>query len=91
MVSEIDFKFTFYSKIFHVRVQACTNGYLTCTTCEVHDRVRKHVIRCTKKRVPRFLILVALEYSMLPKPCIALLKCKRNFEKKKTVATNFNF
>ena len=28
---------------------------------------------------------------MLPKPCIALLKCKRNFEKKKTVATNFNF
>ena len=43
-----------------VSVHACTNDYLRCTKCEVHDRVRKHIIRCTKKRVPRFLILEAL-------------------------------
>ena len=36
---------------------ACTNDYLRCTKCEVHDRVHKHVIRCTKKLAPRFLIL----------------------------------
>ena len=28
--------------------------------CEVHEHVHKHVIRCTKKHVPRFLILEAL-------------------------------
>ena len=31
--------------------------------CEVHDCVRKYVIRCTKKRVQRFQILEALSYS----------------------------
>ena len=36
------------------------NGYLRCTKCEVHDRVRKYVIRCTKKRARRFLIFEAL-------------------------------
>ena len=65
MISGIDLKFTFYSKIFlslqqvHVSVYASTNDYLRCTKCEVHERVRKHDIRCTKKRVPRFLILEA--------------------------------
>ena len=34
-------------------MHACTNKYLGCTKCEVHDRVRKHVIwfyenTCTK-------------------------------------------
>ena len=60
----------FYSKIFlslqqvhgevHVSVHMCTNDYLRCIKCEVHGRVRRNVIRCTKKRVPRFLILEAL-------------------------------
>ena len=49
----------------HVSVHACTNDNLGCTKCEVHDRVRKHVIRCTKKRVPRFLILEALNAEVL--------------------------
>ena len=40
-----------------VSVHACMNDYLRCTKCEVHDRVCKNVIRFTKKRVPRFLIL----------------------------------
>ena len=44
----------------HVSVHACTSDYLRCAICEVYDRVRKHVIRCTKKSVPRFLILEAL-------------------------------
>ena len=54
--------FTFYSKIFlswvhgavHVRVHACTSNFLRCTI------MCANVIRCTKKRVPRFLILEAL-------------------------------
>ena len=44
----------------HISVHACINDYLRCTKCEVHDPVRKNVIRCTKKHVPRFLILKAL-------------------------------
>ena len=44
----------------HVSVHVCPNDYLRCTKCEVHKRVHKHVIRCIKKRVPRFLILEAL-------------------------------
>ena len=44
----------------HVSVHSCMNDYLRCTKCEVQDRVRKHVIRCTKKRVPRSLIFEAL-------------------------------
>ena len=47
----------------HVSINACTNEYLRCTKCEMHNRVRKHAIRCTKKRVPRFLILEALTIS----------------------------
>ena len=38
---------------------------LRCTKCEVHDRVLKHVFRCMKKRVPRFLIFEALLRSVL--------------------------
>ena len=70
MESGKDLKFTFYPKIFlslqqvhgevDVSVQACTNNCLRCTKCEVHDRARKYVVRCTKKRVPRFLIFEAL-------------------------------
>ena len=33
--------------------------------CEVHDRVRKHAISCTKKRVPRFLILETLSHNQM--------------------------
>ena len=33
---------------------------------EVHDRVRKHVVRCTKKRVPKLLILEALHITINP-------------------------
>ena len=70
MVSEIGLKFTSYSKIFisfwwvygevHVSIHACTSNYLRHTKCKVYDRVCKHVIRCTKKRLPKFLILAAL-------------------------------
>ena len=70
MTRGINLKFTFYSEIFlylqqvhvevHISVHACANYYLRCTKCEVHDRVRKHVMKCTKKRVPRFLILETL-------------------------------
>ena len=67
MVSGIDLKFTFYSKIFLFCsrctarfTHAFTNDYLRCTKCEVHDRVCKHIIRCMKKHVPRFPILEAL-------------------------------
>ena len=49
----------------HVSVHECTVDYLRCTNFEVHDRVRKHVIRCTKKCVPRFLILEALFFASL--------------------------
>ena len=38
----------------------CMNDYVRCTKCEVQDRVCKHVIRCMKKCVPRFLIFEAL-------------------------------
>ena len=48
----------------HVSVHACMNNYLKCTKCEVHDRVRKHVIRGKKKHEPRFLILEALAYNI---------------------------
>ena len=46
----------------HISVHACTNDYLRCTIDEVHDRVRISVIRCTKKSVPKFLILEALKF-----------------------------
>ena len=63
-VHEIRRKFTFCSKIFlflHVSIYACTNDYyLRSTKCEVHNCVRKHVVRYMKKIVPRFLILEAL-------------------------------
>ena len=64
MVSGINLMFTFslqqvQSKL-HVSIHSCTNDYLRCTKCEVHDRVCKHVIRCMKKRVTRFLIFEAL-------------------------------
>ena len=58
MVSGTDITFIFYS--LHVSVYGCTNDYMRCTKCEVQDCVRKHVIRCMKKRVPRFQILEAL-------------------------------
>ena len=41
-------------------IRACTNNLLRCTKYEVHDRVRKHDFKCTKKRVPRFLTLEAM-------------------------------
>ena len=48
----------------HGKVQvskhACTNNYLRCTKCAVHDHVCKHVPTCTEKHVPRFLIPEAL-------------------------------
>ena len=44
----------------HISVHACPSDYLRCTKCEVHDGVCKHIIRCTKDCVPRFLILEAL-------------------------------
>ena len=47
-------------------VHACTNNYFRCTICEVHDHVRKYVIRCTKKRIPRFLILEVLYFQVHP-------------------------
>ena len=40
------------------------NQYLRCTKCEVHEHVRNHVICCTKKHVPRFLILEALKITL---------------------------
>ena len=66
MVSGIDLNFTFCSKIFHLVVGA-RRGTRQRTRVherlsEVHDRVCKHFIRCTKKRVPRFLILEVLEF-----------------------------
>ena len=48
-----------HSKV-NFRVHACTNNYLRCMKCEVHKHEQKHVIRCMKKCVPRFLILAAL-------------------------------
>ena len=39
----------------------CTNDYLRCSKCEVHDRVCKNVNKYTKKHVPRFLIFEALQ------------------------------
>ena len=44
-----------------VNVHVCLNDYSNCTKCEVHDHVCKHVIRYTKKNVPRFLIFEALK------------------------------
>ena len=65
MVSEIDLTFTLSLQQVqgevHVSIHSCTNDYLKCTKCEVHDRVRKHVIRCTEKRVKRFLIFEAMD------------------------------
>ena len=61
-VDEIRWKFTFYYKSSrcmarYISIHTCTTDYLRCAKFEVHDRIRKHVIRCTKKCVPRFLIL----------------------------------
>ena len=47
-------------KARYVSIQTCMNDYLMCVKFEVHDHVCKHAIRCTKKHVPRFLILEAL-------------------------------
>ena len=44
-----------------ISIHAYTNDHLRCMKCEVHDRVRKNVIRCTKKRVRGFLIFEALQ------------------------------
>ena len=44
----------------YTSVHMCTNDYLRYTEYKVHDRVTKHVIWCTKKRVLRFLILAVL-------------------------------
>ena len=44
----------------YISVHMCMNDYLRCAKCEVHNCVHKHVIRCMKKHVPRFLILEAL-------------------------------
>ena len=41
-------------------VYACTNKCFRCTKCVGHDRVCKHVIRCSKTLVPRFPIPEAL-------------------------------
>ena len=43
-----------------ISVNACANDYFRCTKCEVHDRIHKHVIGYTEKRVSRFVILEAL-------------------------------
>ena len=43
-----------------VSLHACTNNYLRCKKCEVHDLVCKHVTGCMEKYVPRFLTLEAL-------------------------------
>ena len=43
---------------------ACTNNYLRCTKCKAHGRVSNHVISHMKKRVPIFLILEALCFSL---------------------------
>ena len=43
-------------------VQASMNNYLRCKKCDMHDRVRKHVIEYTEKHVPRFIILEALVF-----------------------------
>ena len=63
-------KCTFYSKIFpslqevhsevYISVHTCWNNYLGCMKWEVHDHLQKHVVRCTKKQVPIFLILEAV-------------------------------
>ena len=44
----------------YVSVHAHTNEHLRCTKCEVNDHVRKHIIRCTEKGLPRFLVFEAL-------------------------------
>ena len=75
MVSGIDLIFTLSLQQVqgevHISIHTCTNNYLRCTECEVHDRVSKHVIRCTKKHVPRFLIFEALRMHISLK-CIHL-------------------
>ena len=43
----------------HFSLHACTNDYLRCMQCEVHDYLRKHVIRCTKKVYQDFQFLKA--------------------------------
>ena len=62
-----------YGKV-HLSEHACTNDCLRCTECEVHDIVHKHNIRCTKKRVPRFITLEAL-YT-LGRTKISVVSCK---------------
>ena len=56
----IDEKETIMHGKVRVSLHACTNNYLRCKKCEVHDLVCKHVIGCTEKYVPRFLTLEAL-------------------------------
>ena len=51
----------------HMSVHSCTTNYSRFTKCGVHDHICKHVIRCKKKRVPRFLILEALNCSFFKK------------------------
>ena len=74
----------------HLSVHAYTNDYLRCTKCEVHDRVRKYVIKCKKKCVPRFLTLEALIYHIKIKNQRAIINykvrtaTKKNKQKKNT-------
>ena len=61
MVSGIDLRLTLYSlKYFCL----CSRSTARCTLASTHpstnECVCKHVIRCTKKHVPRFIILEAL-------------------------------
>ena len=60
--------FSIKNSLYSVSVHVCTNDYLRCTKYEVHDRVRKHVIRCTRKRAPRFLVIEALLYRIASEP-----------------------
>ena len=53
----------------HVRIHACTNDNFSCTKCEVHDRVRKQIVRGTKKRVPIVETLIPVRIIV---PCLKL-------------------
>ena len=59
--------FTSCRKVLGKIPDMCTNNYLRCTKHEVHNHVCKHVIRCTKKHAPRFLILEALPHTWVRK------------------------
>ena len=56
----------------HVNIHACTNDNFSCAKCELHDRVRKHTVRCTKKRVPKFPFVEALIPVRIIVPCLKL-------------------